>query len=89
MGNERGWIGMFTRASAPGALPNGTRIVKQNAEPGDGHPNGTPGVVLGSLPVEMTAPDGKYAKVGYFIEWATRPKCAVFTADYKVREADV
>jgi hypothetical protein len=77
---EPGWLGAFTRQSAPGALPAGSPVLKANSEPGDGHPNGTPGVVLGSLPA---AP----GKILYFVEWQPRPHVAVATADFKLQPA--
>lgn len=78
--NEPGWVGMFTRDRAEGALPNGTRVVKVNSEEGDGHPDGTPGVILGSV----VAPG---LGIGYFVSWAPRPRVVVFTADFKIRKA--
>lgn len=81
--NEPGWIGAFTRQQAQGALPNGTRIVKQNSERGDAHPNGTPGVVLGSI----SHPQVMGGVVFYFIEWAPKPRTAVGVLGTKIREA--
>lgn len=55
---------------APGALPNGTRIVKCNSTPGDTHPDGHPGTVYSSMasPEELKKerPDVDY---GYFVIW--------------------
>lgn len=85
---EPGWIGNFTRRSAEGALPNGTRIVKRASEPGDSHRDGALGTVLGSV----RAPDGNPVQGVlhcYFIEWDARPRCAVGTIDLKVKRADV
>lgn len=80
---EPGWTGAFTRNQAPGALPNGTRVIKTNSEPGDICPNGTPGTVLGS----MSEPAVQDGAICYFIEWAPRPKTAVAAMAFKVREA--
>jgi hypothetical protein len=80
--HRQGWVGAFTRETAPGAIKSGTRVVKQNSEPGDGHPDGTPGVVLGSMPVDE--PSKPNIRILYFVEWAPKPRCAVATADFKV-----
>ena len=42
--------------SAPGAWPRGTWVKKRGSPPGDFHPDGTPGQVMGSLAV---SPDVK------------------------------
>jgi hypothetical protein len=80
---ERGWLGAFTRDRAPGALPNGTRVVKANSETGDATPDGQPGVILGSL----RAP-GR-AELMYFVEWANKPRAAVATIEWKVKAQEV
>jgi hypothetical protein len=77
-----GWFGIFTREQAPGALPNGTRIVKVQTEKGDAHPIGARATVLGS----MAAPN---VGLGYFVEWDAKPRCAVFVVDWKVRPGNV
>lgn len=79
--HEPGWFGAFTRAQAPGAMPNGSPIVKAKGEAGDGTPEGTPGVVLGSL----NHPD--VDALFYFVEWANRPRCAVAVIDWKIEAA--
>jgi len=76
-----GWTGAFTRNEAVGALKNGTHIVKANSERGDAHPDGTPGVVLGSI----SHPEIGDGVPFYFIEWASRPRIAVGTVGYKVQ----
>lgn len=75
-----GYTGGFTRDQAPGALRNGTRIMKANSEDGDGHPNGALGTVLGSI----SDPNVAKGMVMYFIEWDARPKVAVGTIGFKV-----
>lgn len=79
---EAGWVGHFTRGQASGALPNGTRIVKTRSEPGDGTPDGTPGVVLGSF----SHPAIQDGAIMYFLEWASKPRVAVGAIHWKVRE---
>lgn len=79
---ELGWTGAFTRDHAPEAkyLP-GERIRKTKTERNDRHPIGTRGKVLGSIYVpEMGVP-------GYFIEWESAPRVAVFVVGWKI-EAD-
>ena len=81
---EPGWFGNFTRAQAGGAMPNGTRIVKCNTVEGaDFHPDGTPGVVLGSMVVPETE---SYI---YFVEWAPQPRVAMAVVGHRIRAADV
>jgi len=77
IGKEPGWVGVLTRGEAPGAMKNGTTIVKVLSEPGDFKPVGTRGTVLGSI---------RHSKVGigYFIEWHEHPKVAVFVAEEKI-----
>ena len=81
--HEPGWVGAFTRETAQGAMPNGTRVVKCNAEKGDTHEDGTPGVVLGS----MSSPKIRAGEVMYFVEWAASPRVAVGVVAAKVRAA--
>jgi hypothetical protein len=76
-----GWTGAFTRNEALGAWRNGTKVVKVNSEEGDGHPDGTPGVVLGSI----SHPEVHGGMVFYFIEWGPRPLVAVGTVGSKVQ----
>jgi hypothetical protein len=75
-----GWFGLFTRDEYPGALRNGTRIVKVLTLPGDAHPVGTRGVVLGS----MGHPE---VGLGYFVEWETKTRVAVFVEANKIDAA--
>lgn len=85
IGNERGWVGAFTRAQAVGAIPNGTRIRKVNSEHDDAHPDGTFGTVLGSI----KSPDDlvHIADYGYFVEWDPRPRCAIGVMSFKIERA--
>lgn len=69
---EPGWLGVFTRQQAPGAIQNGTTIVKSAMGPGDGTPIGTRGTVLGSFSMEPFMP-GFF----YFVEWENKPRVAV------------
>lgn len=72
-----GYIGAFTTQTVPGAMSNGTRVTKTASEAGDGAPDGTGGVVLGSV----EHPD---RGIGYFIEWDSTPKVAVLVVALKV-----
>lgn len=78
--NEPGWIGAFTREQTPDALANATRVRKVRSEPGDGHPDGALGTVLGSI----SDPCVRDGVPMYFIEWDTRPRVAVGTVGWKV-----
>lgn len=82
---EPGWRGAFTRATAVGAMPSGTRIVKASSEEGDATPDGTPGIVLGSF----SHPSVQAGIVLYFVEWADKPKQAMAVTEAKVRRATV
>lgn len=93
--NEPGWSGVFTRHQADGAIPNGTRIVKGESEPGDSTPSGSKGTVLGSIDtipeVEAEArgrgvrpPDAYF----YSVEWDRLPHVAVNVMDWKIARAD-
>ena len=68
--NHEGYLGCFTRAVYPGALPNGTCIFKANSETGDQTKDGTGGTVMGSI---------GHPEVGimYFIEWDNNPRMVV------------
>jgi hypothetical protein len=71
-------------SEAPGAIPNGTRIVKIACDPGGGdrHPVGAQGKVLGSMKNPGTAfPKVKYM---YCLEWDDMPGVPVFAADWKI-----
>jgi hypothetical protein len=76
---EHGYLGAFTRDQAPGAIANGTHIVKTRTEEGDANPIGATGVVLGSLCHEE-----KYL---YFVEWDSLPRVAVGVSDWKIERA--
>jgi hypothetical protein len=90
---HEGYVGSFTRSTAPGAIPNGARIVKALEEPGDAHKIGDLGTVLGSIGVPESA--GKELRIkfpglklyGYFVEWDDQPKVAVFVAGPKIGPA--
>ncbi len=77
---EPGWFGAFTREEAPGALKNGTRIVKVWCEAGDATRLGIQGTVLGSI-IHPSIDSGNPM---YFIEWDNRLRCAVGTITKKI-----
>lgn len=97
---EPGMLGAFTREQAPGAIPNGTRIVKHYAQTLDANPVGAQGVVLGSimddqlglLVGDLLAPalrqGNENAKYMYFVEWDSAPGRAVVVLGAKIRRAD-
>lgn len=92
---EAGWYGIFTRFQSEGAIPNGEAIVKVNSEPGDSVPDGERGKVLGSLPnIPAVSEEAKRKGIRppdaywYFVEWASRPRCAIQLIDWKIRRAD-
>lgn len=79
-----GYYGAFTRATAPGAIPSDTRVVKVVTEKGDAHPNGSKGVILGSIGPLPDKASQWYGKRAYFIEWDARPKTAIAVVDFKI-----
>lgn len=97
---EPGMVGAFTREQAPGAIPNGTRIVKHYAEVWDANPVGAHGVVLGSmmddqlglLVGDLLAPALRHgnenSKYLYFVEWDSAPGRAVVVLGAKIKRAD-
>lgn len=87
IGYHPGYTGAFTRHQAEGAIPNGTTVVKAVSEEGDGTPNGTPGVVLGSIDGSLIDPEmcRRYnARFMYWVEWSTAPRVAVAVVDRKI-----
>jgi hypothetical protein len=77
IGPHEGYRGVFTRRSYPGAWPPGTRVAKTRFEANDSQPVGTLGTVLGSI----GHPD---LGSGYFVEWDSLPRCAVFVMGTKL-----
>lgn len=74
---------VFTRNEAKGALPNGTRICKTCSQPGDTHPDGTQGTVIGSMgPVFIPEfPNDAYF---YFVEWDSLPGLPCGIAQHRI-----
>lgn len=81
MRSEPGWTGMFTRERAPGALACGTTIRKVRSDPGDAHPDGSIGTVLGSVPVSRPIQGARYF---YFVEWRDAPCVACTIVDFRI-----
>jgi len=75
-----GYVGVFTRNAAIGAIGNGTRVRKINSEFMDAAHNGHEGAVLGSLAIPMSVPPTRNFGVVpfvYFVEWDMYPKHAI------------
>lgn len=82
---------VYVDDEAPGAMPNGTRIVKLRIyDAVEAHPIGTPGTVLGSIPLpeEVTkeladrgVPDARFS---YFVEWDPLPGYPVAVVGPKI-----
>jgi hypothetical protein len=78
-----GYIGVFTtHQDRLAKFPNGLRVIKIKMERGDANPIGTKGTVLGSI----VHPD---AGTGYFVEWDSMPKMAVFVVEWKIEKLEV
>ena len=75
---EAGWEGIFTRKTAEGCKPAGTRAYKTSTLPGDSHQDGAPCTVLGSL----SHPD---VGTAYFVEWDDKPKHACAIVAHRLR----
>lgn len=77
---------------AEGAILNGNKVEKVNAEELDTHPNGTIGTVIGSFAIPPEAlveapPILKNVKFGYFVTWDNSSiKQPVFCVDFKIKE---
>lgn len=78
----------FIGHQAEGALANHTDVVKVNSEKEDRNPNGTKGLIVGSIgtdhPVNIA---GKMVKYLYFVIWDTDFDHPVATIDFKIQEA--
>lgn len=72
-----GYIGVHSREQAPGAMPNGTRVIKVAGEPSDTHPIGARATVLGSVSTP--------ANLAYFVEWDASPRHAVLVIAWKIQ----
>ena len=74
-------------SEAPGALPNGTRILKINSKDEDTHGDGAAGTVTGSLsvPEEPEFADETYF---YFIEWDDLPALPIGIRGSRIRAAE-
>jgi hypothetical protein len=80
-------IGFYVEGEADGAIRNGSRVVKCDSEPGDGHPDGTVGSVISSLAVPNHMRHEYGADYFYWVEWESDPGMAVGVLDRKVRAA--
>ena len=78
LGYEAGYVGVFTRHWAAGALPSGSRAEKVAGDEGDLHPIGSKCTILGSLFIPEQG-------LAYFVEWDARPKHAVFVMPHKIK----
>lgn len=76
----------FISGEAPGAFPNGTRVVKCNSGE-KGHPDGTRGRILASHSVAEFAPQflETMGPFSYFVEWDPTPGVPVGCGSRKVR----
>jgi hypothetical protein len=76
-----GDVAMYTTAHAPGAYANGSRVRKATFHPGDAHPVGALGTVVGSLgPIDVVG----RREFGYFVVWDKLPGVPVFVRGGKV-----
>jgi hypothetical protein len=75
-----GYIGMFTRRQAEGAIANGRRVEKVVSERGDTHPLGSRATVLGSVCLD--------GRIFYFLEWDASPRVAVGVVAEKIHLVD-
>lgn len=86
---EPGWRGFFTRSQAPGAIPNGARIVKCLSVPNDTHANGARGTVLGSIRTpQAMQKDFPGVAFSYFVEWDDMPREGQFVLGSRIKPVD-
>lgn len=80
---------VYIAGEQPDALPNGTRIVKVDADGPGETPHGTRGLVLSSLDArgvklpDTTRPGTHF----YYVVWDTLPNVAVGVVDWKIARA--
>ena len=79
-------------AGPRGGIPNGTRVLKVNTEPGDGHVDGDAAEVVGSLgPVEFSEEEARKhdtapgLQFGYWVLWEDGPQVPVFIAGHRLK----
>lgn len=76
--------GAYIAGEAPGAYPNGTRILKVEGESGDGTPVGTGGIVLSSVDTShISIPGVRKATYFYFVLFDDFP-APIGIADWKI-----
>ena len=83
-----GYVGLFVRDEAAGAIPNGRKIVKINTQPGDINKHGATGTVIGSVDCVKSAPElaNRYrVRFLYFIEWHEMPNVVVAIKESRIR----
>jgi hypothetical protein len=86
-----GRASIYTDNHAAGAIPNGTRVYKADAEAGDTHSLGAGATVIGSVDVSrMTMPKGalRPSKYFYFVAWDDTPGIITVCVDWKLSEAE-
>lgn len=82
---ERGILAaLFLPGEAIGAIPNLSRVVKINSEPGDSYPDGTEGIVIASHNAAHIP--GVPHPFGYFVLFDPRPNVPTFIAGNRIRE---
>ena len=77
---HHGWEGMFTTREHEGAMRNGTRVVKLEADPTDSHEAGAHATILGSF--------GIPGRLAYFVVWDDWPRIACMVVAEKLAPLD-
>lgn len=75
-----------------GRWPKGTRVKKINSRPGDCHPDGAPGTIVGALGPLSASERAELIMVGmaeeveclYWVEWDDLPGMPTGIADYRI-----
>ena len=62
-------ITAYLAGEAAGAIPNGSKVIKQNSEEGDAHPDEVKGVVVSSLGAPQSMVDDGFDPFFYFVDW--------------------
>jgi hypothetical protein len=79
----------YTDDEAPGAMPNGSRVIKVAGDPGDAHDVGKLGRVIGSMDALAAGylnagPAGQRARFFYFVYWDKMPGVPVGVIEWKI-----
>lgn len=79
-----GYVGQ----TAPGGIPNGSKVKKTNSKPGDKHPDGSIATVEGSVLAPDPANPSGDPVVCYLVIWEDRPGDVFFITEHRIEKVD-